>query len=188
MKHRIIILFAILFTCAFAYAQHPFEVKVNIIPNIYQGQAQFSMEYSLSQRLGLEGGIGFFRESRGGNNTPDSIATYISSRTRSYFLQLKKYSKKQQTIGTGFNYGLLFQYEHLTEYKRNDVPIERIEYGVGLGADAGYKWLIWKKLVAEMGAQFIFSSEYLDNPSDSFPGSSLFDMDLRFIGRIGYRF
>lgn len=168
-----------------AQSEHPFELKVNAF-HFLDSKTEIAAEYLLSPRVGIEAGIGF-RSENSSSYFIDSLINgpAIESRELNYYVSTRYYSNPKD-IGTGFFVGGMLHFYHYAKYQvqgEDVAPPQKDKFSIG--AEPGFKWLLWKRAVLELSSTWLANLEKVETPYDSF---TRVNYDLLINGRIGFRF
>lgn len=171
-----------------ATAQSKLELKANLLPILLESRAELSGEYLVSERIGIEAGIGYgWGTSKSGYRDTTSMSggtiwTEIRQfREANYYLSGRYYFAPKQG-GDRFLMGALMEYRHFTSYTLNGVELERPEAELHIGVEPGYKWVLNKRFIIEIGTRALFML------GERGLGSGFIDLGFAYNSKIGYRF
>lgn len=171
-----------------AAAQSKLELKANLLPVLLSSRAELSGEYFLSDRIGIEAGIGYeWGESRIGYTDTTSAnggviwTTILKGRLVNYYLSGKYYFSPKHG-GDRFFAGAIIHHQYYASHVLNGQNTEKPDSVTGIGIEPGYKWAIKKKIVIEIGMRGLFKLG-----KNGF-GDRTIDFDPAFNGKLGYRF
>lgn len=181
MKTQLVLVMMLL-ACLSTKAQHPFDLKWNLLSTI-GGRYEFAGEYLLSSNRSVEFGIGYEKDAFFNNSDLDTSA--ISGDTRgdliAYCLNYRYYVKPRTSGDRFFVGGILHYNQNIgnQEYTSSLYPI--FEFGV----EPGFKWVLKKRLIVEIGMPWLVSFEKYKSPYESY---TYLDYNLYLNGKIGFRF
>ncbi len=167
-----------------ATAQGKLELKINALSFISVTPVELSLEYLLSDRIGMEAGVGY-RWDEGSNTRLDTsmmlIKTSIESKELNYYLKGKYYFSPKHG-GDRFFTGLSLDYRYYTSYTLDEEEAPKPSDSIGIGIEPGYKWAIRKKWIIETSFLWVNSFK-----KDTYDRRIIF-FDTFLNGRLGYRF